>query len=158
MSAARTQQHVKFSVSRVIRADRETVFDAWVNPEVRRRWWLNEKGDGPISVGIDGRLGGRYRITQTHDSAEHPEPDGYIWVIEGEFTEFDRPNRLAFTWNVNHTDEPCRDQVVTIELTKVEEGTECVITHEGVCSEAMRRGTECGWNGMLENLAGAIDA
>ncbi len=51
-----------------------------------------------------------------------------------------------------------RPKQVPPELTEVEGGTRCVLTHEGMASDTMRRGTEAGWNGMLESLAGVIDA
>ena len=151
-----TQKNIKLSVSRVIDAPREKLFLAWLDPEFRKQWWLNDKNEGPISVEIDGRTGGSYKITQTHDSPEHPEPDGYIWIIEGEFLEVTPNERIVFTWNVNHTAEPVGNQRVTVEFEDAQGGTKVTITHEGMMSEGISEGTRMGWTGMLENLEKAI--
>lgn len=151
-----TQKHISLSVSRVIDAPRAELFLAWLDPEFRKRWWLNDKNEGPISVAIDGRTGGAYKITQTHDSCDHVEPDGYIWIIEGEFLEVTPNERIVFTWNVNHTAEPVKDQRVTVEFEDAGQGTKVTITHEGMMSEQIAEGTEQGWGGMLENLEKAM--
>jgi len=151
-----TQRNIKLSVSRVIKAPREKVFRAWLDPKIRQQWWTNEKNEGPISCEIDGRTGGAYRITQTHDSDEHPEPDGFIWIMDGEFLEVTPHERIVFTWNVNHTVEPIKDQRVTVEFEEVEGGTNVTITHEGVMSENIADGTRQGWTGLLENIAAVM--
>ena len=159
-SDAQAAPPMSVEVSRVIRAPRERVFEAWVNPEIRRKWWLNFRGEGPTVCEIDARPGGRYCIKQIGGGSEMPEEDDYReWVMEGEFVEFVRPERLVFTWNVNHHEEdPHEEERVTIDFREVAEGTELTIRHEGILSKRLRDGTEGGWTEMAKNLAAVVEA
>ncbi|MCG8404882.1 MAG: SRPBCC domain-containing protein [Phycisphaerales bacterium] len=149
---ANTPTEFSIRVSKFIRASRERVFEAWVRPEIRRKWWRTNRGEGPTTCEIDGRVGGKYLLKQIGSGAETPAgvEDDYEWVIEGEFLEFDAPRRLVFTWNVNHPGEPSGDERVTIEFHEAEGGTEVTISHEGILSSSLRDGTEKGWTKLLE--------
>jgi uncharacterized protein YndB with AHSA1/START domain len=130
-----TNLSMSIQVSRVIRSPRERVFDAWVKPEIRRQWWLTGKGDGPTQCDIDARIGGSYCLKQIGGGSEedtNSEGDEYEWIMNGEFVAFERPRKIAFTWNVNHLHEPLVEQLVTVEFNEVPEGTQVVITHERI--------------------------
>ena len=79
-------------VSRIIRADPDTLFRAWTDPRELMHWWRQE-GDGWTFAGasIDLRVGGRYRLGMTG-------PDGKTHVAVGD-RAVHRPVRLAFTWD-----------------------------------------------------------
>ena len=47
-------------MTRVVRAPREKVFDAWVVPELRRQWWRSKPGALCTLCEIDARQGGRW--------------------------------------------------------------------------------------------------
>ena len=146
-------------VSRIIRAPRESLFEAWVNPELRRAWWLTARGDGPTICEIDARVGGRYQLHQIGGGSESTaEDDDFEWIMEGKFLEIVPPERLVFTWNVNHRDEPVVNQRVTVEFRSADGGTEVVITHEGILSQTMRDGTHAGWSELLNLLDRVITA
>lgn len=151
-SDANTPVELSLRVSRFIRAPRERVFEAWTRPEIRRKWWLTNRGEGPTTCEIDARVGGKYLLKQIGSGAETPHgvDDDYEWIIEGEFTEFEPPQRLVFTWKVNHPGEPAGDERVTIEFDEADGGTEVTITHEGILSSRLRDGTEKGWTKLLE--------
>lgn len=138
------------TVSRVIRAPRERVFDAWVDPDQRRAWWVDEHGSRSTRCEIDARVGGRYRQNQV-------TPD-YEWIMEGEFLEVDRPNRLVFTWNVNYPDDRERGNTVAIDFREVTGGTEITILHEGGATQALRDGQQVGWTHFLGKLAETLEA
>ena len=144
-------------VSRFIAAPRERLFEAWLNPEIRRRWWVTARGEGPTACDIDARVGGRYCIKQIGSGAESADrDDDYEWIMEGEFVEIVEPEKIAFTWTVNHPNEPPSDELVTVEFRKVKGGTEVTITHTGILSSRLRDGTEEGWTKALEILAGVM--
>ena len=145
------------NVSRFIRASRQRVFEAWVKPELRRKWWRTHRGEGLTACEVDARVGGRYCMKQIGGGCESPGDDpNYEWIMEGEFLEVDPPRRLVFTWNVNH-EPPVVDERVTIEFREVEGGTDVTIKHEGILSPAMRDGTEGGWTTHLDAIAEVLE-
>ncbi len=155
---AQTPETLSVRVSRFIRAPRQRVFDAWLDPEIRRKWWFTDRGPGLTACEIDARVGGRYY--QKQRGSDCPTPgvdDDFEWIMQGEFLEIDAPQRLVFTWNVNHPGEPITDERVTIEFAEAEGGTDVVITHEGIVSTKLRDGTEEGWTKLLELLAPVME-
>ena len=150
---AESPDTLRVRVSRFIRAPRRRIFDAWLDPEIRRKWWFTDRGSGLTACEIDARVGGRYCLKQI--GSDSPTPgvdDDFEWIMQGEFLEIDAPQRLVFTWNVNHPGEPITDERVTVEFNEAKGGTEVVITHEGILSTQMRDGTEEGWTKLLELL------
>ena len=144
-------------VSRFIRAPRERVFEAWIKPELRRQWWRSDKGEHLTACEIDARVGGRYCQKQIGGCDASDTANDYEWIMEGEFTEVVSPERLVFTWNVNHPDEPESTEVVTVEFLEVDGGTEVVIAHSGILSTRLRDGTDKGWTTLMETLAAVLE-
>ena len=154
---SRNPETLSVNVSRFIRASRQRVFEAWVKPELRRKWWRTHSGEGLTACEVDARVGGRYCMKQIGGGCESPGEDAnYEWIMQGEFLEVDPPRRLVFTWNVNH--EPAVvDERVTIEFREVEGGTDVSIKHEGILSPVMRDGTEGGWTTHLAAIAVVLE-
>lgn len=145
-------------VSRFIRAPRQRVYDAWIKPELRRRWWQAGGNEKLTTCEIDARVGGRYCMKQIGGCDDSPDSDpDYEWVMQGEFLELVAPELLVFTWNVNHPDEPKSEERVTVEFREAEGGTQVTITHQGILSSRLREGTEQGWTTLLEHQAGVLE-
>jgi len=151
---------LNLSVTRIIRAPRERVYEAWLKPELRRKWWMDNGEDILTHCDIDARVGGRYCMKQIGsgcDTLDSQYPPDYEWVMEGEFVELVPYERIVFTWNVNHTTEPVVNQRVTIDLVDVDGHTEVTLTHVGSISEKMRDDHKGGWTQALECLAGYLE-
>jgi uncharacterized protein YndB with AHSA1/START domain len=145
---------LSLEVSRLIRAPRERVFDAWIKPELRRKWWSSEEeGELLTACEIDARVGGRYCQKQIGSCDESDAPKDYEWIMQGEFQEIVPPARLVFTWTVNHPGEAADEELVTVTFAEVEGGTEVTIKHEGIATTVLRDGTEKGWTELLERQA-----
>jgi uncharacterized protein YndB with AHSA1/START domain len=147
MSAA-TQS---ISVSRVIRADPETLFRAWTDPQVLMHWWRQE-GDGWTFAGasIDLRVGGRYRLGMTG-------PDGKTHVAAGVYRDVHRPVRLAFIWDWEEPANRVGDTLVTVEFKDAGDNrTEVVITHERFADAARMGRHEQGWTELLRLLERSV--
>ena len=156
-NASKNPEMLSVHVSQFIRAPRERVFEAWVEPEMRRKWWRTYSGDGLTTCEVDARVGGRYCMKQIGSGCDSPDQDpNYEWIMEGQFLEVDPPRKLVFTWNVNH-DPPTVDERVTIEFHEVEGGTDVTLKHEGILSPAMRDGTEGGWTTHLKAIAEVLE-
>lgn len=134
-------------VSRNIRADADTLFRAWTDPQALMHWWRQE-GDGWAfaEASVDLRVGGRYRLGMTG-------PDGKTHVAVGVYREVQRPVRLVFTWEWEDPASRVGDTLVTVEFKNAGGNqTEVVVTHERF-ADAPRRGRhEQGWTGLLRLL------
>ena len=155
MNAAQSESLFTIHLTRVIRAPRDRVFEAWVNPDLRRQWWHH--GNGLSVCDLDPRPGGRYRMVQIGGcEEEHDVPANFEWVMAGEFVEVVRPSRIVFTWNVNHS-PPVVNNRVSIDLIEVPGGTELRLTHEGRLTPEMRDGTREGWTRLVASIADLLE-
>jgi uncharacterized protein YndB with AHSA1/START domain len=134
-------------LSRVIRADADTLYRAWTDPTMLRHWW---RMDGPgwvfADASVDLRVGGRYRLAMT-------DPNGTTHVALGEYRVLDRPTRIAFTWDWEDPASRVGETLVTVDLAKVgEHETELVLTHERFPDAERMRGHGRGWTQLLKLL------
>lgn len=123
----------------------ERVFDAWLNPEITRRWLFTTDESEVVEINIDARVGGKFEIVDRRDT---PEFKGDIRHI-GEYLEIDRPRRLVFTFGVPQFD-PAMSRV-EIDIVAKGSGCELTLTHNGVPAEWQKQTTQ-GWAMLLGNL------
>ncbi len=143
---------LRLQVSKVIRANRERVFDAWTRPEVMKKWF----GPADMSadeITIDLRVGGSYRIAMQRCESSTGAPD--TAVATGVYREIVRPERLSFSWNNNWT--PGEETLVTVLLKEVAGGTELTLIHERFGSTESMGGHERGWLGSVAKLADFLE-
>lgn len=101
-----TKEDVRLQVTRVIRARRKDVFDAWTKPELMRRWFA----PGTMTVAYasaDLRIDGAYRV-------EMKGADDYIHVASGVYKKIIPGELLAFTWSASC--DQTADTLVTVEF------------------------------------------
>jgi glutathione S-transferase len=131
-------------ITRVIRADRQAVWDAWTHPKHMKRW-MCPAPDGVKSVTADLRVGGAYDLVMVVEGKEHN--------AFGTYREIDEPSRLVFTWDWRDGHMASMgDTVVTLEFNEVEGGTEVVLVHEGFPAPDAAKSHTDGWNACLNNL------
>ncbi len=144
-------------IKKLIRAPRERVYEAWLKPELRRKWWMAKEEEVLTHCEIDAQVGGRYCMKQfggcDSESQNGHDAKGREWIMNGEFVELVPPERIVFTWNVNHNEELVENQRVTIELVDVDGDTELTLTHVGSTSEKMRNDHNGGWTMAIDCLA-----
>ena len=130
------------SITRLLSARRERVFEAWTRPELMARWFF-PGSDWTATISSDLRVGGRYEISMRDAAgAEHRQ--------FGEYREIVPVSRLVFTWSCPELSVV--DSVVTVELVDRGERTELSLVHELPADPNVRRGHEEGWIGCLGNL------
>lgn len=134
-------------VSRIIRADPETLFRAWTDPKELMHWWRQEgEGWGFAGASIDLRVGGGYRLAMTG-------PDGRMHVAVGTYHEVERPTRLVFTWDWEDPTTSIGDTLVSVEFNDVGGNrTEVVLTHERFADAARMGRHHQGWTELLTLL------
>lgn len=137
-------------IRRTYEAPRERVFDAWVNPEIFRRWM------GPNDVAVnemafDARVGGEYRIVMV-------APDGERFVVFGTIREFARPERLSLTWQWEDDDgvPEGTPTLLSLDFHDRNGGTELVLTHENFANADSRDRHNQGWSNALEKLVPVV--
>ena len=112
----------------------ERVFEAWtssdtvVEPVTRHE--------------VDLRVGGKIRL--------FIETEEMTSVMEGEFKEISKPDKLIYTWEWVGSGE-----VTTVEVRfeATEGGTEVTVVHTGFTSQDSKETHDSGWDSYLEQLA-----
>jgi uncharacterized protein YndB with AHSA1/START domain len=145
-------------VRRTFDAPRERVFEAWIDPNLLRRWLTGWRGGSSPHAETDPRVGGEFRITTTSWLGGLvgllPGRDRYIHMI-GRYLEIDPPERLVFTlgWEavpLVHMDREA--STVTVEFKEKGDGTEVVLTHEKQPNRRVRAFHRTGWEASLRKL------
>ena len=130
-------------IERTFDAPAEDVFDAWTSEEVIRRWFIPAQGWQEPSAEVDLRVGGTVRVVMR-------DPSGAPVEASGEYTEIDRPNRLAFTWTFD--DDPANQQLIEIEFTERDGTTTVVFVNSNISEERRRDAQDDGWSTCFDNL------
>jgi uncharacterized protein YndB with AHSA1/START domain len=151
-AAGKEQGTLTLELTRVIKASRQRVFDAWTRPEYMRQWFgPKEKGVGEID--LNPHAGGDYRIEMR--GADCAGVVGGIdlnrtSMVAGRYVKVVPHELLVFTWRGDWNIE--EETLVTVALRDVEGGTEVKLTHERFTTEASRDQHEHGWTGSFEKL------
>jgi len=139
---------VTITARHIYNAPPERVFDAWLDPELARRFAFATPEGEMIKAEIDPRVGGAFNFTD-----RRPEMGDVAHV--GEYLEIDRPRRLVFTFAVPQFDPAVT--TVTLDFHPLPNGgCEIVLTHEGVL-EQYAEGTPKGWAMILGSLERVVD-
>ncbi|MCT4476060.1 SRPBCC domain-containing protein [Peribacillus frigoritolerans] len=138
----------------------EMVFDAWLNPEMMRKWFFTLEGTNKVAQN-DPQVGGTWEIIDHRD--------GKDYRAIGEYLEMDPPNKLVFTFKMPQFSELV--DTITVELKELQKGCEMtfsqkiIVPHEENWTEsdiekALREyhdGSEHGWNLMFMGLKELVE-
>jgi uncharacterized protein YndB with AHSA1/START domain len=128
------------TVSRVIKATPERLFNAWLDPKIMTAFMAPRSDMHIRDVRTDARVGGRFHVMMVRDK-DLPH--------EGTYLEITPYSRLVFTWESPYS---APGSTVTITLAPVADGTKIELTQVRFLSEDSREGHREGWTGMLESL------
>lgn len=146
-------QEVALELEHRYAAPREQVFDAWINPEVLRRWWAAAPTWSTPVADVDAREGGSYRLSMRTD-------DGEVHTVRGEFREVSPPQRLAYTWSWEEGPDAAmagsEETLVVVEFVEDGDGTLVRLTHSGFGNEQIREMHGQGWVAVLANLERSV--
>ncbi|HLZ23491.1 MAG TPA: SRPBCC domain-containing protein [Ktedonobacterales bacterium] len=137
----RGDPHV-LTITRILTASRQAVFDAWTNAESVRQWMC--PGDGSVAVAeLDVRVGGTFRVDMI--------VDGERTVHTGIYQEVRPPEKLVFTWTSKRTQQIAT--LVTVELRALGVQTELTLTQTRLPDEGTTQMHTRGWILIMERLA-----
>jgi uncharacterized protein YndB with AHSA1/START domain len=151
-----TVTHSTFTIERTYSATPERVFAAFADPAKKRRWFRDKSPAEDFAM--DFRPGGAER-SQSVLGADTPFP-GVRMVNDTTYQDIVPGRRIVFAYSMTIGDQRISASLATIELLPSDQGTNLVFTEQGAFFEKSdgAQGREHGWRGLLEKLAGSLDA
>ena len=144
--------HSTFVIERNYSATAEKVFDAFANPEKKRRWFFESDRHQLESHVLDFKVGGQERA-QLKFGPGVPV-SGMTCVNETFYEDIVPGRRIVAAYRMLIGGNCISAALATIELVPAEEGTDLIVTHQGAYFEGadgpeMRKG---GWTHLMEKL------
>lgn len=140
------------TLHQVVRAPRERVFQAFLNPKDMVAWFKPHPGIYAIDAQADPQPGGAYTITLTN-------PENETFSVSGQFQEVVPHELVSFTWAWNNTKmDGIGPTLVRVRIEEHPEGSEVILVHEGFPEEASRDAHIKGWTGCMETLGTVFSA
>ncbi|ARK20497.1 SRPBCC domain-containing protein [Sporosarcina sp. P26b] len=138
----------------------EIVFDAWLKPEMMRKWFFTLEGTNKVTRN-NPQVGGTWEII------DHRGGQDYRAI--GEYLELDSPKKIKLTFKMPEMSD--LEDTLTVELKELEKGCEMTflqLIHVAqelnstdpeikIALDEMRDGTEVGWNYMFMGLKELVE-
>ncbi|MDN7243043.1 SRPBCC domain-containing protein [Planococcus sp. N028] len=151
---------IMISMARRFNANPKQVFDAWVKPELMKKWLFTSEKTNKV-LKNDLRIGGAWEIVDSRD--------GVDYRAIGEYQEVREPNKLVFTFEMPQFSETV--DIVRVTISQVREATEMLFTQEIVVAHEEEwtdedadkalseygTQTEEGWSTMFDNLRQLVE-
>ena len=128
-------------VTKFIPAPQKNVFEAWTTPGLVERWFF-PVGMKSVLDYWDAEVDGSFRISIIDDED--------VYSTYGDFKEVSPFHKLVFTYGWE--EEESVETLVTVELRNRDDGTDVVLSHEGIDADEIDAHRE-GWLSALSNLA-----
>jgi uncharacterized protein YndB with AHSA1/START domain len=143
------------TLTRLLDAPREVVWQAWTDPQQLAQWWGPHGFTAPV-VELDVKPGGQLRI-------DMQGPDGTIYPALGEFNEVAEPERLVLTTRaVDGDGQTLIEARSTVTLDddggKTKLTVVIEVVHVAPGAEEAAAGAEEGWNQTLDRLVEFVSA
>lgn len=138
----------------------ERVFDAWLNPEMMRKWLFTLEGTNKVAQN-NPQVGGNWEIV------DHRVGKDYRAI--GEYKEIDPPKKVVFTFEMPQFSDTV--DTITVELKEIKQGCEMtfkqniIVPHEENWTKSdiekalgeYHDQTEHGWNLMFLGLKELVE-
>jgi uncharacterized protein YndB with AHSA1/START domain len=149
MSTTTPAVSMEMELTRLIRAPRSLVWQAWTEVDKLQQWWGPRHFTNPRCE-IDLRVGGAIRIDMR-------APDGIVFPMSGEYEQIVPPERLVFlTSALDEQGEPIFTNRNTVIFREVDGATEISIHTRVIDAKAAAwqylKGMREGWSSSLDKL------
>jgi uncharacterized protein YndB with AHSA1/START domain len=140
---------ITLNVAHTYNASPCEVYDAWLNPEIARRFLFATDDGRVIRADIEPRVGGHFLVIDRRPSGDA--------VHYGVFLEMRRPKLMVFSFSVAEHDHNV--DRIRIEIEPLGAGTRLTLTHE-MCAEwsQQEQQTHQGWVHVLNGLERELEA
>lgn len=108
-----------FTLTRILDAPRELVYQAWTDPE-QLQWFLSDLPQVPRPINVDLRPGGAWTLNMVVGDDDE-------YTTGGVYLELDPPARLSFVWGA-HGGWPSLDDGLVATVTLVDRGPQTEMT------------------------------
>jgi uncharacterized protein YndB with AHSA1/START domain len=145
-------------VSRYIKASRQAVYKALIDPKTIAQWKVPE-GMSSVVHEFDAREGGRFRVSLTY---EMPGASGKTTArtdtYHGYFASL-IPNEEVVEVTEFETSDPAMqgEMTITMVLRDADGGTDLLAIHDGLPTGVAPGDNEMGWRMSLDKLAGLLE-
>src|SRR5438046_4660491 len=137
-------------IHRVLRAEPEKVYRAFLNPEAMAKWLPPNGFTGKVHQ-MDAKVGGAYKMSFTNFTT------GKSHSFGGKYLELTPYERIRYTDKFDDPNLPGEMQT-TITLNKVSCGTELNVVQEGVPCASAAEACYLGWQESLILLSKLVEA
>lgn len=144
------------TLTRVIDAPRERVWQAWTDERQVQQWWAPNGFTNPTCT-VDARIGGElYIVMQAGEGMGHMS--NMKAPMKGIFTEVVEPERLVFTnMALDENGNTLLEGTTTATFEEADGGKTKLTVHTGAAGsgtgvEQMLGGMEQGWDEQLDKL------
>lgn len=140
---------ITLSVTHTYNAAPCAVYDAWLNPEIAKRFLFASDEGRVIRADIEPRIGGHFLVID-----RRPTGDA---VHYGVFLELRRPRRMVFCFSAAEHDHNA--DRIQIDIEPLSEGTRLTLSHE-MCAEwgHAEEQTRAGWIHVMDGLERELEA
>jgi uncharacterized protein YndB with AHSA1/START domain len=149
MSTTAPAVPMEMELTRLIRAPRSLVWQAWTEVDKLQQWWGPQRFTNPRCE-IDLRVGGPIRIDMR-------APDGIVYPMGGEYEQIVPIERLVFlTSALDEQGEPIFTNRNTVVFREIDGATEISIHTRVIDAKAAAwqylKGMREGWSSSLDKL------
>jgi uncharacterized protein YndB with AHSA1/START domain len=148
-----TTIHSTFVLERSFPTTPERVFDAFANPEKKRRWFFASEHSELQHHELDFKEGGTERARMKFGPGTPIA--GKTITNDGTYENIEPGKRIVTAYRMSLDGRPFSVSLATIEILPSATGTDLILTHQGAYFEGadgpeMRKG---GWVSLLDKLA-----
>ncbi|REJ77947.1 MAG: ATPase [Acidobacteria bacterium] len=134
---------MKIKIETLVRADAQTVWDAWNDPEAIKQWNSASDDWHTTASEVDLRVGGKF-------SSRMEAKDGSMgFDFEGEYTTVEPPSALAYRMSDGRE--------VTVEFEEADGGTVVRETFDAE-TENDPEYQKSGWQSILDNFGRFVES
>ena len=134
-------------IVRLYDASPEAVFNAWIDPAARTRWYAGRPED-EVEAETDLRVGGAWSVRFGRPGERYRE--------HGVFLEIDPPHRVVYTMTFTYPDGRSFETTTTVDFVDRDGKTELTLLDAGYPDEETRNGHAQGWPGFLDRVADVL--
>jgi uncharacterized protein YndB with AHSA1/START domain len=147
MANTQTTPDRDYTITRIVDAPRELVFEAWTEPAHFTHWFGPHGYTTPLStISVDVRPGGTWHASMV-------AADGTGAPIHGIYREVAKPERLVFTTGDPDNTSGEVASVATVTLTDLDGATQMVFHQAGYnTDQANADAAKAGWIEFFERL------